>query len=66
MKPEDIDKEVTTRVPVFIGKDSRYFNNRYQIVQKKKKWFWNSYYSKHIKGLFFHYLFYGIWSVLSK
>jgi len=37
MKPEDIDKEVTTRVPVFIGKDSRYFNNRYQIVQKKKK-----------------------------
>lgn len=34
MKPEEIDKEVTARVPVFIGKDNRYFNDKYQMVPK--------------------------------
>jgi len=31
-----------------------------------KKWLWNLYYTKNIKGVFSSYLFYGIWSVLSK
>ena len=30
--PEDIDKEVTARVPVRINRDSRYFTDRYQGV----------------------------------
>ncbi len=34
MKPEDIDPEVTARVPVFIGKDDRYFNDKYQAIPK--------------------------------
>ncbi|WP_022671140.1 UDP-galactopyranose mutase [Hippea alviniae] len=34
MKPEEIDSEVTARVPVFIGKDDRYFNDKYQGVPK--------------------------------
>ena len=32
MKPEDIDGAVTARVPVFIGRDGRYFNERFQAV----------------------------------
>ncbi len=32
MKPEEIDPEVTARVPVFVGRDDRYFNDRYQAV----------------------------------
>ncbi len=32
MKPEEIDPEVTARVPVFIGKDDRYFTDTYQAV----------------------------------
>ena len=32
MKPEEIDPEVTARVPVFIGRDDRYFNDKYQTV----------------------------------
>jgi UDP-galactopyranose mutase len=35
MKPEKIDKEVTARVPIFIGKDNRYFNDKYQAVPKE-------------------------------
>jgi len=35
MKPEDIDSAVTARVPVFIGKDDRYFNDKYQGVPKE-------------------------------
>ena len=31
-KPEEIDPEVTARVPVFIGRDDRYFNDKYQAV----------------------------------
>ena len=32
VKPEDIDAAVTARVPVFIGRDDRYFNDHYQAV----------------------------------
>ena len=31
-KPEEIDPEVTARVPVFIGTDNRYFNDKYQAI----------------------------------
>ncbi len=33
-KPEEIDPNVTARVPVFIGRDNRYFNDKYQAVPK--------------------------------
>lgn len=33
--PENIDPEVTARVPIFIGKDDRYFNDKYQAVPKE-------------------------------
>jgi UDP-galactopyranose mutase len=32
MKPEELDGAVTARVPIFIGKDNRYFNDQYQVV----------------------------------
>ncbi len=32
MKPEDMDSAVTARVPVFIGRDNRYFNDSYQML----------------------------------
>lgn len=32
MKPEDMDGAVTARVPIFIGRDNRYFNDKYQVV----------------------------------
>ena len=32
MKPEDMDGAVTARVPVFVGRDNRYFNDKYQVV----------------------------------
>lgn len=34
MKPEDMDGAVTARVPVFAGRDDRYFNDTYQAVPK--------------------------------
>jgi UDP-galactopyranose mutase len=34
MKPEDMDGAVTARVPIFVGKDDRYFNDIYQAVPK--------------------------------
>ena len=34
MRPEDIDGAVMARVPVFIGRDNRYFNDEYQGVPK--------------------------------
>jgi UDP-galactopyranose mutase len=34
MKPEEIDPSVTARVPVFIGRDNRYFNDRYQAMPR--------------------------------
>ncbi len=35
LKPEDMDGAVTARVPVFIGRDTRYFNDRFQGVPRK-------------------------------
>lgn len=35
IKPEDIAPEVTARVPVFIGKDDRYFHDKYQGVPEE-------------------------------
>jgi len=35
MKPKEIDSSVTARVPVFIGKDDRYFSDKYQGVPKE-------------------------------
>lgn len=32
MKPEDMDSAVTARVPIFVGRDDRYFNDKYQVV----------------------------------
>ena len=34
MKPEEMDGTVTARVPVFIGRDNRYFNDTYQMLPK--------------------------------
>jgi len=34
MKPEDMDGAVTARVPIFAGRDDRYFNDKYQVVPK--------------------------------
>ncbi len=35
LKPEEIDPLVTARVPLFIGRDDRYFNDKYQAVPKE-------------------------------
>jgi UDP-galactopyranose mutase len=32
MKPEEMDGAVTARVPIFVGRDNRYFNDKYQAV----------------------------------
>lgn len=32
MKPEDLDPAVTARVPVFVSRDNRYFQNKYQGI----------------------------------
>jgi UDP-galactopyranose mutase len=32
MKPEDMDGAVTARVPIFVGRDNRYFNDSYQML----------------------------------
>ena len=32
MNPEEMDGAVTARVPIFIGRDNRYFNDKYQVV----------------------------------
>jgi len=34
MKPSELDSAVTARVPVFVGRDNRYFNDEYQAVPK--------------------------------
>lgn len=34
MEPEDLDPSVTARVPVYISKDNRYFQNKYQGLPK--------------------------------
>ncbi len=35
MKPEEIDNSVTARVPIFVGRDDRYFNDIYQMVPSR-------------------------------
>ena len=35
MKPDQMDKFVTARVPVFVGRDDRYFNDKYQQIPKR-------------------------------
>lgn len=34
ISPEDIDPDVTARVPIFIGRDNRYFNDKYQMMPR--------------------------------
>lgn len=33
--PEELDKTVTSRVPIYISRDNRYFQDRYQAIPKK-------------------------------
>ncbi|MCX7760244.1 MAG: UDP-galactopyranose mutase [Hydrogenothermaceae bacterium] len=35
LKPEDIDPQVTARVPIYINRDNRYFTDKYQGVPKE-------------------------------
>ncbi len=35
MKPEEMDSAVTARVPIFVGKDDRYFNDTYQNLPQQ-------------------------------
>jgi UDP-galactopyranose mutase len=35
LKPEDIDPQVTARVPVYVSRDNRYFTDKYQAVPKE-------------------------------
>lgn len=35
INPEELEGEVTARVPVYIGRDDRYFNDKYQGVPKE-------------------------------
>ena len=32
MKPEEMDSTVSARVPIFIGRDNRYFNDKFQML----------------------------------
>ncbi len=34
IKPEELDESVSARVPIFIGRDNRYFNDTYQALPK--------------------------------
>ena len=47
MRPEEIAPEVTARVPVFIGRDDRYFNDKYQAVPSEG-------YTKMFERMLFH------------
>ncbi len=51
MKPEEIDGAVTARVPIFIGRDNRYFNDKFQMLPANgcTKMFWKMLSSKNIK-----------------
>ena len=51
MKPEDMDGAVTARVPIFVGRDDRYFNDKYQVVPSNgySKLFENMLNHKNIK-----------------
>ena len=35
LKPEEIDSNVTARVPVYVSRDDRYFSDKYQVVPKE-------------------------------
>ena len=35
LNPNEIDPEVTGRVPIFVGRDDRYFNDRFQAIPNK-------------------------------
>jgi len=35
LKPEDIDPQVTARVPIYISRDNRYFTDKYQVIPKE-------------------------------
>ncbi len=35
LKPEELESSVTARVPIFIGRDNRYFNDIFQAVPKE-------------------------------
>lgn len=35
VKPEDLDMSVTARIPVFVSRDNRYFQDKYQAIPKK-------------------------------
>jgi UDP-galactopyranose mutase len=35
LKPEEIDPQVTARVPIYISKDNRYFTDKYQAIPKE-------------------------------
>jgi len=35
LKPEEIDKKVTARVPIYISRDNRYFTDKYQAVPEE-------------------------------
>ena len=35
LKPEELDYSVTSRIPVFISKDDRYFQDTYQVIPKE-------------------------------
>lgn len=51
IRPEEINLNVTSRVPIFIGKDNRYFTDKYQVVPKNgyTKLFKNMLNNKNIK-----------------
>lgn len=35
LKPEELASAVTARVPIFVGKDDRYFNDKYQAIPRQ-------------------------------
>jgi len=35
LKPEEIDPQVTARVPIYVSRDNRYFTDKYQAVPKE-------------------------------
>jgi len=51
ISPKEIDPNVTARVPIFIGRDNRYFNDKYQMLPKEgyTKLFQNMLNHKNIK-----------------
>ncbi|CAA6819082.1 MAG: Glycosyl transferase family 2 [uncultured Sulfurovum sp.] len=48
------------------NKQKNIFDDTELLKVLGKKWLWNMYYKKEIKGFFSKYFFYGLWSMLSK